>query len=136
MTASTPTLARPSRLGIIAAIVQKDFKAFTRDRLYLFLSILGLVAYVIIFWVLPDTVDETVNNGATGAGIQELLAQATGEEQAASVLAFATGEVARIRVHLVGQPVSIESESETRQCPLGVALREQDPAPQIHRAAR
>lgn len=82
---SAQAATRPSRLGIIAAIVQKDFKAFTRDRLYLFLSILGLVAYVVIFWVLPDTVDETVTIGATGAGIQDLLAQATGEDQAAGI---------------------------------------------------
>ncbi|UCG39961.1 MAG: ABC transporter permease [Acidimicrobiia bacterium] len=84
----------PSRLSIIATIVQKDFKAFTRDRLYLFLSILGLVAYVAIFWMLPNTVDETVTIGATGAGVQELLARATGEDEAAGldVVAFDSRE--------------------------------------------
>ena len=89
MTTAPQVVPRPSRLGIITTIVRKDFKAFVRDRLYLFLSILGLVAYVIIFWVLPDTVDETVTIGATGAGIQELLAQATGEDQAAGLDAVA-----------------------------------------------
>lgn len=69
---------RPSRMAIITAIVRKDFQAFLRDRLYVFLSILGLVAYVVIFWVLPDTVDETITVGATGGGIEGLLAQAAG----------------------------------------------------------
>ena len=39
------------------------------------LIILGLVAYVAIYWMLPNTVDETVTIGATGAGVQELLAR-------------------------------------------------------------
>lgn len=84
----------PSRLSIVAAIVRKDIKAFTRDRLYLFLSILGLVAYVGIYWLLPNSVDETVTIGATGAGVQELLAQATGEDEAAGldVVAFDSRE--------------------------------------------
>lgn len=91
---TTTSLAPPSRAEIIAAIVRKDIMAFLRDRLYVFLSLLGLVAYVVIFWVLPDTVDETITIGATGGGIQELLAQATGEEQAAGldVVAFDSRE--------------------------------------------
>ena len=94
MTSAATVSSRPSRVAIIAAIVGKDFKAFMRDRLYLFLSVLGLVAYVVIFWVLPDTVDETVTIGATGAGIQELLAQATGETEEAGldVVAFDSRE--------------------------------------------
>lgn len=58
-------MSRPvSRAAIIAAIVKKDFREFSRDRLYLFLSALGLVAYVALFWVVPNTVSETITLGA------------------------------------------------------------------------
>lgn len=84
---------RASRTSIIAAIVKKDFKAFFRERLYLFLSILGLVAYVAIFWALPENVDESITIGAAGAGIDQLLEQAAGEEaQGLSVVAFDSRE--------------------------------------------
>lgn len=58
-------MSRPvSRAAIVAAIMKKDFREFSRDRLYVFLSLLGLVAYVVLFWVVPSTVDETITLGA------------------------------------------------------------------------
>ncbi len=82
-----------SRLEIITAIVRKDFRAFMRDRFYLYMSALGLVAYVAIFWVLPDTVDETITIGATGAGIEQLIEAATGaESEGLSIVAFDSRE--------------------------------------------
>ena len=41
-----------SRATIVGAIIAKDLKEFTRDRFYLFMSILGLVFYILIFWLL------------------------------------------------------------------------------------
>ncbi len=88
-----PARPRASRPEIIGAIVRKDFMAFVRDRFYFSVSILGLVVYVVIFWILPDTVDETVTIGATGAGIENLLAQAAGaESQGLEVVAFDSRE--------------------------------------------
>ncbi|MBT8249459.1 MAG: ABC transporter permease [Acidimicrobiia bacterium] len=59
------------RAGIIGTIVAKDLKEFTRDRFYMVITVVGLAFYVLIFWVMPDTVDETielgmVNNAAAG----------------------------------------------------------------------
>ncbi len=54
------------RPGAVAAIVGKDLRAFSRDRFFMLVSILGLVVYVAIFWVLPDTVDETFTVGVGG----------------------------------------------------------------------
>jgi ABC-2 type transport system permease protein len=51
---------------MVGAIVAKDFKAFLRDRFYLFMAILGLIFYVIIFWLLPSDVDETITIGVVG----------------------------------------------------------------------
>jgi ABC-2 type transport system permease protein len=51
------------RLGIIGAIIRKDLKVFSRDRFYVLITVLGLVAYVAMYWFLPDTVDETLEVG-------------------------------------------------------------------------
>ncbi|MDH5373695.1 MAG: hypothetical protein OEX97_12200, partial [Acidimicrobiia bacterium] len=89
----TPQRAGVSRVSIIGTIVRKDFRAFLRDRFYLYMSIVGLVAYVAIFWVLPDSVDESITIGATGAGIENLLEQATGAEaEGLTVVAFDSRE--------------------------------------------
>ncbi len=62
-----------SRSGIVAAIVRKDLMAFARDRFYLVVSIMGLVFYVLVFWLLPDSVDETITLGVHGPGIEGLV---------------------------------------------------------------
>jgi ABC-2 type transport system permease protein len=45
----------------------KDLKEFTRDRFFFFMSIVGIVFYVAIFWVLPTEVDETIDMGVVGS---------------------------------------------------------------------
>jgi ABC-2 type transport system permease protein len=52
-----------ARLGIVRAILAKDLREFARDRFYVLVSVLGLVVYVVVFWILPSTVDETVAVG-------------------------------------------------------------------------
>ncbi|MDH3306971.1 MAG: ABC transporter permease [Acidimicrobiia bacterium] len=85
-----------SRSTIVSAIVRKDFQAFYRDRFYLWVSVIGLVAYVAIFWLLPSTVDESITIGATGAGIEQLLEQAASaagaESEGLNVVAFDSRE--------------------------------------------
>lgn len=89
----TSPRAPVSRATIIGTIIRKDFQAFLRDRFYLYMSIIGLVAYVAIFWVLPDSVDEDITIGATGAGIENLLQQATGAEAGGlTIVAFDSRE--------------------------------------------
>lgn len=75
-----------SRRGIVAAIVAKDLRAFARDRFYVSVSILGLVAYVLLFWLLPATVEETVRLGVHLEGAGTLV---TGLAGAADGLALA-----------------------------------------------
>jgi ABC-2 type transport system permease protein len=60
--------------GVVAAILAKDLRAFARDRFYVSVSILGLVAYVALFWVLPASVPETVSLGVRLDGAGPLLA--------------------------------------------------------------
>lgn len=58
---------------VVTAIVAKDLRLFVRDRFYAFVSLLGLVAYVVLFWVLPATVEETVPIGIHLPGGGELV---------------------------------------------------------------
>ena len=61
------------RLGVIGAIIRKDLVEFSRDRLYVMLSVLGLAMFILIFWVLPSTVDETIEVGVYAPGMEAVL---------------------------------------------------------------
>ena len=76
-------MSRPvSRLSIVGSIVKKDVKEFGRDRLWLFLSLFVLIVMIVVFWVLPDSVDESIPVGLTGLGDPAALVglEATEEE--------------------------------------------------------
>jgi ABC-2 type transport system permease protein len=49
-----------SRGAIITALLKKEFIAYSRDKLYLFLTALTVVAVVSVFWLLPDSVEESI----------------------------------------------------------------------------
>jgi ABC-2 type transport system permease protein len=55
-----------SRASIVATIVRKDLAAYSRDAVWIGLTIFGLVIFIALFWVLPDDVDETLTVGVTG----------------------------------------------------------------------
>ncbi len=49
-----------SRAAVVAALLRKELKAYSRDKLYVFLTLLTLIAVVVMFRFLPDSVDETL----------------------------------------------------------------------------
>jgi len=49
----------------IAAIIRKDLREFSRNRFFVFMTLLVLITYVAVFWFLPDSVDETVRIGVS-----------------------------------------------------------------------
>lgn len=51
--------------GLILAILKKDIRVYKRNMVYLFLTILGLVFFIAIFWLVPDTVDEDITFAIT-----------------------------------------------------------------------
>lgn len=59
---------------IVSAIIRKDAAAFTRDRFFFFITVLGLVAYAVLYFVLPSDVDETVHLGVHQEGLDQLMA--------------------------------------------------------------
>ena len=69
-----------ARVDIVKAIVAKDLRTYARDRFYVLVTVMGLVAYIGIFWVLPSTAERPVPLGAHLPGGQELLEPRTGSQ--------------------------------------------------------
>lgn len=71
-----------SHAAIVAAIVRKDLSEYLRDRLWAFLTALVLIVVVGLFWILPDTVDESIGVGVSGLDPAALAGMAGADEQA------------------------------------------------------
>ncbi len=50
-------------LRIIGALVSKDSPLFFRNRLFTLVTVLGLVAYLFIYFVMPSSVNENLEIG-------------------------------------------------------------------------
>ncbi len=50
---------------LLLAVLKKDVRVYSRNMIYLFLTILSLVAFVTIFWIVPDDVDEELTFAVT-----------------------------------------------------------------------
>jgi ABC-2 type transport system permease protein len=48
---------------IVRSLVAKDFTLFFRNRFFAFVSVLGIVAYIILYFIMPASVDETMDIG-------------------------------------------------------------------------
>jgi len=48
---------------IINALVSKDFSLFFRNRFFSIVTVIGIIFYIIIYFVMPRTVDESLNIG-------------------------------------------------------------------------
>ena len=46
--------------AILGAILKKDLRLYGRNKVYLFLTVLSLVFFVLIFWIMPDTAGEMI----------------------------------------------------------------------------
>jgi ABC-2 type transport system permease protein len=62
----------PSRPAIVLAILRKDFLQFSRDRLYLILSIAGLILFISAFYLIPSTVEDFAVIGIAHGGLGPL----------------------------------------------------------------
>ncbi|MFU8794918.1 MAG: ABC transporter permease [Dethiobacteria bacterium] len=72
---------RISNSEILLAILKKDARVYSRNLIYLFLTILGLAVFVTIFWLVPDEVEEEITFAVSPSlstliseGREELLA--------------------------------------------------------------
>ena len=62
-----------SRAAIVLAIIKKDLRDFSRDKLYVFLTVIGLVAFIGVYWVTPDRVQETITLGVHQTDLGDAL---------------------------------------------------------------
>ena len=61
---------------IIRALVAKDFKLYFRNRFFALITVLALVAYIAIYFVMPQTVDETLEMAVYAPVLPPILEQA------------------------------------------------------------
>ncbi len=88
-----------SRPSIIWRIILKDLKEISRDRLWVFLSILGIVAYALFYWLMPSTVDETITIGIHQKGMDQVIEQyAEQEEEGLEIVEFDSSKDLRAAV--------------------------------------
>ncbi len=64
---------------IIGALLAKDLTLFFRKKVILVLTVLGLVFYLVIYFVMPDTVGETLKIGIHGADLPPVIGETTVE---------------------------------------------------------
>jgi ABC-2 type transport system permease protein len=120
-----------SHPAIIGSIVRKDMTSWSRDRLWIALSLLVLVMFGVLFWVLPDSVEETIYVGVYPPELAEALEEATASEEGLS-----TGENEAVGVKVVefeseeGMVTAIEEREEVdvggeeRELQIGLAFPE------------
>ena len=64
----------------VRAVAAKDLSLFFRNRFFLVISLLGLVSYVVIYFVMPSSVDESVKLGLYASEVPSVLQQMQGEQ--------------------------------------------------------
>ncbi len=65
--------AQVSTAGMIVTLLKKDFLAFSRDRIYSILSLAALILFIVVFWIFPMTVDESITVGISHHDLGMLL---------------------------------------------------------------
>ena len=64
---------------IIRALIAKDFTLFFRNRFFAFVSVLGIVAYIVVYFVMPSSVDEELDIGLYAPVLPPIFEQLQGE---------------------------------------------------------
>ena len=65
--------------SIVKVLIAKDLKLFMKNRFFAVITILGLVFYLVIFFIMPKTVNETLKLGIYAPIIPPILQQFQGE---------------------------------------------------------
>ncbi len=114
---------RVSRASVIGAILRKDFQAYTRDRLWIFLTAFGLIMFAVVFWVLPDSVNETITVGVYPADLAKSLERLGESEDGQGEAAAAGLEVVSFdSVSELEAVVSGETEAEGARGDISIGL--------------
>jgi ABC-2 type transport system permease protein len=105
-------MSRPvSRFSIIASIVRKDLGEYGRDKLWAFLTIMVLVVVIVLFWLLPDDVNESIRVGVSGLEDSSVLtALEPAGEEGLLLVPFATA--ADLEAVVAGDSDAVEPDQE------------------------
>lgn len=76
---------------VIGTIVGKDLRAFRNDRFFVLLTGISIVAYPLLFWLLPSTVDETFSFGVAPAQFRDVLGGDEAAEGGLAIVGFDDG---------------------------------------------
>lgn len=121
-------MSRPvSRPAVIWSIVKKDLKDYSRDKLWVFLSSLTIVVMIIMFWVLPEGVNESISVGVTGLEYPELLAGMQGEQEAGlQLVPFTTKE--ELKSVVAGEANAYRHNGQTLVIPVKPDVKVEQPS--------
>jgi len=78
-------------LGVIKALVAKDFALFFRNRFYAYITIIGLVFYLIIYFVMPSSVNENLEIGVYAPVLPPVF-ELIQEEEGLDIVLFESDE--------------------------------------------
>ncbi|MDY6917633.1 MAG: ABC transporter permease [Chloroflexota bacterium] len=108
--------------GIIRALAAKDIALFFRNRFFALITILGIVLYIVIYFVMPSAVDESLEIGLHAPVLPPVFEQLSGEglvfEQIESVEALADAVADGDYAAGVALPDDIMEKFEAGQKPL------------------
>ncbi len=65
---------------IVKALLKKDFSLFMSNRFYMLITIVGLIFYIVIYFLMPSEVKEELNLAIYESANSELFSQLTGGE--------------------------------------------------------
>lgn len=111
----------PLRVSIVRAIVAKDLREYSRDRLWMILTPLVLVAFTLVFWLLPSTVDESFVVGVHQEGMGTLierLEQGTASNEGFTIVEFGSAEELARAVE--GETEAVGPDGRKVSVPVGV----------------
>ena len=75
---------------VVLALIVKDFTLFFRNRFFAVVTPLGLVAYMVLYLVMPGSVDETLKIGIHAPGLTQAFEQI--QQEGLEIAAFDSGE--------------------------------------------
>jgi len=88
MSASPDDSGRFSRNALRAAIVRKDLLLFSRDWLFIALTILSMTMFVTLYYLLPARVEPGFELGVRGSRLEPILEELAGGEEEGIPLRF------------------------------------------------
>jgi ABC-2 type transport system permease protein len=83
---------------IVGAIIRKDVRAFLRDRFFMYMTVAGIVVYIVLFWLLPSSVNETITLGVHQSGLDTEFAALGAGSTGLEIIEYSSADQLRVAV--------------------------------------